>query len=365
MAESPESAANFRPDRKQELAALEEVLLGTPGRIAMLHGAPGSGKTALAQRFMKLHHQRFPGGQAILAAIPLELDAPLPQFPSDERSLLVIDEVDRISIDQLMEIVRKARTDWPLTSLLMTSNTPILASPDTFLVEMPPLSAEQMIARLITGTEISADRLDALIPLLAGNAEAVELASRRLASGVPLERIVEWFESGKFASARDASGRPIAEDSRERRQLDLTIGEISDELIQELRARPELLYQLDPRKFEQLVAELYRRKGFEATLTPASGDEGADVYVVSRNDLGRTLWVVQAKRNAPHRKIKAGVVRELLGTVMAKDASAGILITTSFFQPGAKDLESKFRYRLSLKDYLDLQQLLRGEGSSP
>jgi restriction system protein len=365
MAEFPESAANFRPDRAQELRALNEVLLSEPGRIAMVHGAPGSGKSALAQRFMKLHHERFPGGQILVSAIPLELGASLPQFPRDERSLLVVDEADRVSIDELMEIVRRARTDWPLTSLLMTSNTPILLSPDTFLIEMPPLSAEQVIARLAIDTEISADRLDALIPLLAGNAEAVELASRRLASGVPLERIVEWFESGKFASARDASGQPLSESSQERKRLDLAISEISDELIRELGARPELLYQLDPRKFEQLIAELYRRKGFEATLTPASGDEGADVYVVSRNDLGRALWVVQAKRNAPDRKIKAGVVRELLGTVMAKEASAGILITTSFFQPGAKDLERRFKYRLNLKDYLDLQELLRGGGSAP
>ena len=44
---------------------------------------------------------------------------------------------------------------------------------------------------------------------------------------------------------------------------------------------------------------------------------------------------------------------------MAKEASAGVLVTTSFFQPGAERLERRFKYRLSLKDYLDLQELLR------
>ena len=33
-------------------------------------------------------------------------------------------------------------------------------------------------------------------------------------------------------------------------------------------------------------------------ITPASGDEGVDVYVVRNDDPGRTLWVVQAKRYA-------------------------------------------------------------------
>lgn len=233
-----------------------------------------------------------------------------------------------------------------------------------YLVEMPPLQAEQILNLLRSQALITEERLDALVPLLAGNAEAVELASRRIASGVPMEQIVEWFESGRFAPARDAGGGPLDEDSPERKRLVSAVSEVSDELIRELSARPDLLYRLDPRKFEQLVAELYRRQGFEATLTPASGDEGADVYVVGHNDLGRTLWVVQAKRNAPERKIEAGVVRELLGTVTAKNASAGILITTSFFQPGAEKLEREFRYRLSLKDYLALQDLLRGTGPS-
>jgi restriction system protein len=362
---APEPAANFRLERRTELTALEQVLLSTPGRIAMIHGAPGSGKTGLAKRFMDAHERHFPGGQSLISAIPLELEDPLPQFTPGARSLLVIDEVDRVSIDRLTEIIRTSRLDSPLTSLLMTANTPILLSPDTFLIEMPPLSAGEVITLLGNQGHISDDRLGALVRLLAGNAEAVELASRRLASGVPVERIVEWFESGRFAPSRDPKGRPLDESSAEGTRLNLEISEVSEELIQKLSAQPDLLYSLDPRKFEQLVAELYRRRGFEATLTPASGDEGADVYVVSRDDLGRSLWVVQAKRNAPDRKIKAGVVRELMGTVTAKNASAGILITTSFFQPGAKALERQFEYRLSLKDYLDLQELLRGTGPSP
>lgn len=340
--------------------ALEEALLPQPGRIAMVHGAPGSGKSALAQQFRLLHANRYPGGGPFVSALSLELGTLLPEFASGKQSLLVLDEADRVHVDRLVEVVRRARAHSPPTSILMTANTPIMVTPDTFLIEMPPLEAEQVMDLLRLQAPVSRERLEALVPLLAGNAEALELVSRRLASGVPVERIVEWFESGRFSPALGANGQPLAEGSIERKRLDLTINEVSEHLIQELSAKPELLYQLDPRKFEQLVAELYRRRGFEASLTPASGDEGADVYVISRSDLGRTLWVVQAKRHAPERKIEAGVVRELLGTVTAQNASAGILITTSFFQPGAKALEHKFKYRLSLKDYIDLQ-LLRGE----
>jgi len=280
-------------------------------------------------------------------------------------ALLTIDEANRVPIGALGEMVRELGSERPKTNILMTTPIPIMLAAETYLVEMPPLIAGKILELLANQTSVEKARLDKLVPLLAGNAAAAELASRRLAAGVPPERIIEWFEGGRFAAARGADGHPLAEGSADRKRLDLAINEVSDELIGELSSRPELLYELDPRKFEQLIAELYRRRGFEAVLTPRSGDKGADVYVVSKSDLGTALWVVQAKRNAPERKVEAGVVRELLGTVTAKSASAGILITTSFFQPGARSLEREFRYRLSLKDYLDLQELLRGVGPLP
>jgi restriction system protein len=52
-------------------------------------------------------------------------------------------------------------------------------------------------------------------------------------------------------------------------------------------------------------------------------------------------------------------VRELFGSVQAKNASAGILVTTSFFEPGAVRFEQEFQYRVRLRDYLALQQMLR------
>jgi restriction system protein len=118
------------------------------------------------------------------------------------------------------------------------------------------------------------------------------------------------------------------------------------------------MYSLAPRKFEELIAELYRRPGYEALLTPASGDRGVDVYVISHDDLGSTLWVVQAKRWAPNRKIGAGVARELVGAVYSTGATAGILVTTSFFQPGARQIQREFNFRLSLRDYEDLKKML-------
>ena len=38
---------------------------------------------------------------------------------------------------------------------------------------------------------------------------------------------------------------------------------------------------------------------------------------------------------------------------------SGVLVTTSFFEPGAERMRKEFEYRLSLKDYIAIQELLR------
>ena len=107
------------------------------------------------------------------------------------------------------------------------------------------------------------------------------------------------------------------------------------------------MYELSPRKFEELVAELYRRRGFKVTLTSSTGGKGVDVYVVRHDELGSSLSVVQAKRYRPDRKIGVSLVRELKGTVATTNASAGVLLTTSFFTKGAKALAAEYEYTLA------------------
>jgi hypothetical protein len=178
-----------------------------------------------------------------------------------------------------------------------------------------------------------------------------------------LHHSLDLLGAGRLPTATGPDGRPLDQEDPARKALDLSVVEFNDRLIAHLAAHPERLYELSPRRFEELVAELYSRAGFEVQLTPASGDGGVDVYAIRREDLGSTLTVVQAKRYKPEFKVEASVVRELFGTVNLTNASAGVLVTTSSFQPGAKRLAEQHEWRLSLRDYARLQQMLR-EGSA-
>jgi hypothetical protein len=52
-------------------------------------------------------------------------------------------------------------------------------------------------------------------------------------------------------------GEPLDPRSTGRTQLETSITEISEELIAALAIEPDLVYELTPRKFEELVAELF------------------------------------------------------------------------------------------------------------
>jgi len=57
---------------------------------------------------------------------------------------------------------------------------------------------------------------------------------------------------------------------------------VNEELLDYLRRHPELLYELHPRRFEEVIAAIWSSLGYEVTLTPRSRDGGKDLYAVQR-----------------------------------------------------------------------------------
>lgn len=51
------------------------------------------------------------------------------------------------------------------------------------------------------------------------------------------------------------------------------------QILFELKNNPLYVYQLSPREFEEVVAELFKAKGYEVKLTPATRDGGRDIIV--------------------------------------------------------------------------------------
>ncbi|HEY1768997.1 MAG TPA: restriction endonuclease [Chthoniobacterales bacterium] len=160
-------------------------------------------------------------------------------------------------------------------------------------------------------------------------------------------------EGDELADAHDLVAR------RAGLAVQIDVGEINAELVRYLADNPEQMYELNPRKFEELVAELFRAKGYEIELGRGRKDGGVDIRAFLRNDIGALLTLVQCKRYGPHRKINVDVVRQLHGVVNRDNASAGVIVTTSTFTRDARSEQQRFEHRIQLAEYSHLAKWLR------
>jgi restriction endonuclease Mrr len=116
---------------------------------------------------------------------------------------------------------------------------------------------------------------------------------------------------------------------------------------------------MDPHKFEELVAELLRDKGYDVELTPKTRDGGFDILSIKKGDLGSALTLVECKRYTENNKVDVGIVRGLYGVVEEKRATQGLIVTTSYFTKDAIAFRDRLPYRLALADFDRLTKFLR------
>ncbi len=109
------------------------------------------------------------------------------------------------------------------------------------------------------------------------------------------------------------------------------------EIIKLIERDPNAIFQIDPRRWEEIIAAAYEQAGFdEVTLTHRSGDYGRDVIAVKKG-LGEVRVIDQVKAYKHGHLVTANDVRALMGVLQTDGASKGFLTTTSDFAPRIKD----------------------------
>jgi restriction system protein len=126
-------------------------------------------------------------------------------------------------------------------------------------------------------------------------------------------------------------------------------------IIERIMNDPSLIYEVDPRKWEEIIAASYDASGLfdEVTLTPRSGDRGRDVIAVKKG-FGSVRLIESMKRYTPGTKSTAEEVQALLGVMLSDpQASKGIVSTTWEFAPMIWDnphITQYIPHRLELVD---------------
>lgn len=86
-------------------------------------------------------------------------------------------------------------------------------------------------------------------------------------------------------------------------------------------------------EFEAFSAEVLRRQGYRARVTPPYRDLGVDIEIRGREGFG----LVQCKRFAPDKGVGRPVLQQLYGQMQSAGADFGCVITTSYFSRDADD----------------------------
>jgi len=133
------------------------------------------------------------------------------------------------------------------------------------------------------------------------------------------------------------------------------------ELITALKSNPKLIREISPREFEELIAEIFRKKGFEVELTKRTRDGGKDIIAISTDQLGiKNKYFIECKRYAEDNKVGVEVVRALHGVKNMKEGpNKTVIATTSFFTKDARDFvdnEISSSWDMTLADFDEIMK---------
>jgi HJR/Mrr/RecB family endonuclease len=108
-------------------------------------------------------------------------------------------------------------------------------------------------------------------------------------------------------------------------------------LIAESAKRPDLLFKIEPRTMEKLIADIFRSFGYQVELTSQTRDGGKDVVCLSRAHGIPLKLALEVKRYAPDRPIAVDLVRSFVGANAEIKANKLIYVSTSGYTKDATD----------------------------
>jgi restriction system protein len=348
------------PFREQRLRSLEVAyahLMSSGLRTVVVEGPPGSGKTTFALQFAHRFRKRFPGG------IRVESGAGRPdeifKRPTGSGSkLLIFDGLDECwpSQEYGLERITDAVQGDPKIRVLATARSMYRHHFDSFQL---PLPTGTDIAELIAeAAGFDGWMPDQLVRLADNNVMLASLIGKLVRDHGDFERAARFLRPFAVSGLVRPDGSPLDARSKGGRRLIESVRHVDDQLMQMIHRNPELVYELHPRKFEEISAELFQRLGYEVTLTPASKDGGKDLIIVSNSVLGKIIVFAECKLYAKDRPVGVSIIDQLRGVIERGNATSGIVLTTSSFTRGARQAAEKFKFRMSLQDYVDFQLLL-------
>ena len=327
-----------------------------------ISGVGGVGKTSLIKQFI---------ASSRLSSAPLWLDLYSQQDAAQavdsfierlyaerqkERFLVVVDGAEVLNDEQLNSTIRRIYNFKAVRSLIVgTRRVPNVER--ARVINLEPLSESEArhLLETLAPIELPQETIIEAVNSVHRHPLAISLIAGLLQSGDPSSLALllkgQLYEIGETT---ESTPDQIVEVVRPR------IVSANEAIIMELKKQPETIYNLHPRKFEEVLADLLVDMGWEVELTNATRDGGKDMLAFLNTELGKMLCLVEAKRYRQDRKIGVGLVRTLYGTLCDHQANSAMMVTTSSFSSDAQAFQKRHEYQLNLKDYADIVNWISG-----
>ncbi|WP_316811285.1 restriction endonuclease [Pedobacter heparinus] len=347
--------------RGSELQFLKTRVIEEKKRVGIISGSRGIGKTSLARCFADINSAYFNEGIEVIS-LPLTLNS-LPKL-NPTTKLVLFDNFDRVLIPDAAHRVLSFIDSNPDLQYLLIDNAPdaLLQRHANFQLTLNALSEGDsflMMLRLLEA-RMSQKEVMNLVSLTQGHPYLIGLIAHHLNDphrNYTVEEIkdVIW-QNINFRGLKDISGQIIPSGSAAYLQIATDIQIVNGSALTRFKHRPEEIFKLTPREFEEMTAELLEKRGYKVDLTKATRDGGKDLIVAQHSDLGNFVYYVECKHYRPDRPVGVNLVRELAGAVWVDRVTAGIVITSSYFSPEAVEFSNQIKHQMNLVDFIKLRE---------
>lgn len=169
-----------------------------------------------------------------------------------------------------------------------------------------------------------------------------------LGAWVEVKGLLDWVSIIEFAKPL-VSGLLPSKSLIELAKPDIKI--VDSEIMELISKRPNILNDLGPEAFEDLICRMYEKRNFKVDKIGNwnQGDNGVDIIAVKKDfEIGTFRVAIQCKTSK--NTIRPSVLRELNGSIDRFKADIGVVATSSSFSSNSIEETENFYWRIKIED---------------
>ncbi|WP_273565872.1 restriction endonuclease [Maribacter halichondriae] len=358
---APESDIKFFVGRNSELDLLTKGIIKNQEKLTAISGNNATGKTSLWRVFLEQNKQLL--NDKVEVVYGNHFSSEFPDI-SNRIQLVIVEDLSFEFNNALEQKIQNYISKYPSKQFILVGayKDKLEKFKPSSHIHLSPLRLNDSTSLLfsLVNREIPEKDINRITNLTKGNPFLIRLVSEYLNNNkYNLNQILGLISDNINLKGLILNNQDIVATSPEFKLITNDIKIVNQSILDSIRRNPNNVYDLSPRQFEEMVAELMTKRGYNVDLTKATRDGGKDLIIANHTDIGNFIYYVECKKFAPNRPVGVNLVRELAGTIHTDRVTAGLMITSSYFSPDAIQLSEKIKHQMELIDFVRLKEWIK------